>query len=132
MDGDKPKRQQLKRYPIGYFLIDIAEVRTNEGRLYIIVTLGRISKFGVKQFVDKPNRRTAWFFKEAVLEAVLYKIHTILTDSGFQFCEWQRNCKTPYFLPMWFDMVYFTNGTEHRLTQPNHSWTDKQLKRYQC
>jgi hypothetical protein len=29
MDGDKPKRQKFKRYPVGYFLFDIAEVRTN-------------------------------------------------------------------------------------------------------
>ncbi len=29
--GDKPKRQQFKRYPIGHFHIDIAEVRTEEG-----------------------------------------------------------------------------------------------------
>jgi hypothetical protein len=27
MEGDKPKRQKFKRYPIGYFHIDIAELR---------------------------------------------------------------------------------------------------------
>ena len=30
MDGDKPKRQKFKRYPIGFFHIDIAEVQTAE------------------------------------------------------------------------------------------------------
>jgi hypothetical protein len=34
INGDKPKRQKFKRYPIGYFHIDIAEVRTEEGKLY--------------------------------------------------------------------------------------------------
>jgi len=29
MEGDKPKRQKFKRYPIGYFHIDIAELRTS-------------------------------------------------------------------------------------------------------
>ena len=28
---NKPKRQKFKRYPIGYFHIDIAELRTAEG-----------------------------------------------------------------------------------------------------
>lgn len=34
--GDKPRRQPFKRYPIGYFHIDIAEVRTEEGKLYLL------------------------------------------------------------------------------------------------
>ena len=32
VDGDKPKRQRFKRYPIGFFQIDIAELRTAEGK----------------------------------------------------------------------------------------------------
>ena len=87
MDGDKPKRQKFKRYPIGYFHIDIAELRTNEGKLYLFVAIDRTSKFAVAKLVDKANRKTAWEFLEAVLEAVPYKIHTILTDNGIQFCE---------------------------------------------
>lgn len=31
--GDKPKRSKFKRYPIGYFHMDIAEVQTTGGRL---------------------------------------------------------------------------------------------------
>ena len=87
MESDKPKRQKFKRYPIGYFHIDIAELRTNEGKLYLFVAIDRTSKFAVAQLVDKANRKTAWEFLEAVLEAVPYKIHTILTDNGIQFCE---------------------------------------------
>ena len=33
--GNKPRRSKFKRYPIGYFHIDIAEVRTAEGKLYL-------------------------------------------------------------------------------------------------
>src|SRR5215210_5117188 len=36
-DGDKPRRSKFKRYPIGFFHIDIAEVRTEQGRLYLLV-----------------------------------------------------------------------------------------------
>src|SRR3954451_14280085 len=44
-EGDKPKRSRFKAYPIGYFHIDIAEVRTEEGRLYLLVAIDRTSKF---------------------------------------------------------------------------------------
>ncbi len=59
MDGDKPKPQKFKRYPIGYFHVDIAEVRTEEGKLYLFVAIDRTSKFAVAQLVEKANRKTA-------------------------------------------------------------------------
>src|SRR5262245_12828547 len=34
--GDKPARRPFKAYPIGYFHIDIAEVRTEEGKLHLL------------------------------------------------------------------------------------------------
>ncbi|TAZ06917.1 IS481 family transposase, partial (plasmid) [Rhizobium ruizarguesonis] len=33
VDGDKPAKKKFKSYPIGYFHIDIAEVRTEQGKL---------------------------------------------------------------------------------------------------
>ena len=33
IEGDKPKPQRFKRYPIGFFHMDIAEVHTAEGKL---------------------------------------------------------------------------------------------------
>src|SRR5258707_1650904 len=33
MAGDKVAKKPFKRYPIGYFHLDIAEVRTEEGKL---------------------------------------------------------------------------------------------------
>ena len=44
VEGDKP-RKAFKRYPIGYFHIDIAEVRTEEGKLYLFVAIDRTTKF---------------------------------------------------------------------------------------
>jgi hypothetical protein len=32
IEGDTPQKKQFKPYPIGYFHIDIAEVRTEEGK----------------------------------------------------------------------------------------------------
>ena len=36
VDGDKPNKKKFKRYPIGYFHIDIAEVQTAEGKLHLL------------------------------------------------------------------------------------------------
>jgi hypothetical protein len=57
MEGDKPKRQKFKRYPIGYFHIDIAELRTNEGKIYLFVAIDRIRKFAMAQLVDNQTAR---------------------------------------------------------------------------
>ena len=129
MDGDKPKRQKFRRYPIGYFHIDIAEVQTAEGKLYLFVAIDRTSKFAVAQLVEKADRRTAWEFLETVLELVPYRIHTILTDNGIQFAEQPRNRNKPFSRPMRFDMICEGNGIEHRLTKPNHPWTNGQVER---
>ena len=129
VEGDKPKRQKFKRYPIGFFHIDIAEVRTEEGKLYLFVAIDRTSKFAVAQLVEKANRKTAWEFLERLLEAVPYKIHTILTDNGIQFAEQPRNRNKPYSRPIRFGLICATNGIEHRLTKPNHPWTNGQVER---
>jgi transposase InsO family protein len=129
MDGDKPKRQRFKRYPIGFFHIDIAELRTAEGKLYLFVAIDRTSKFAVAQLVEKADRKTAWEFLELLLDAVPYRIHTILTDNGIQFAEQPRNRNTIISRPMRFDMICDANGIEHRLTKPNHPWTNGQVER---
>ena len=70
IEGDKLKRQRFKRYPIGFFHVDIAEVQTAEGKLYLFVDIDRTSKFAVTQLDEKADRRTAWEFLEYLLKAV--------------------------------------------------------------
>src|ERR1700704_151172 len=43
VDGDKPARKKFKTYPIGFFHIDLAEVQTAEGKLYLFVAIDRTS-----------------------------------------------------------------------------------------
>lgn len=38
------KKKKFKQYAIGYFHIDTAEVRTEEGKLYLFVAIDRTSK----------------------------------------------------------------------------------------
>ena len=78
--------------------------------------------------VEKANRKTAWAFLEYLLDAVPYKIHTILTDNGIQFAEQPRNRDSITFRKMRFDLICEANGIENRLTKPNHPWTNGQVE----
>ena len=45
VEGTSRRKKKFKAYPIGYFHIDIAEVQTAEGKLYLFVAIDRTSKF---------------------------------------------------------------------------------------
>jgi hypothetical protein len=81
VEGDKPDKRKFKTYPIGYFHVDIAEVRTEEGRLYLFVAIDRTSKFAFVELHEKATMRGATDFLQALIKAVPYKIHTVLTDN---------------------------------------------------
>ncbi len=129
--GDKPAKKKFKRYPIGYFHIDIAEVRTAEGKLYLFVAIDRTSKFAFVQLVERANTKTASAFLDALVEAVPYRIHTVLTDNGIQFADLPKNRKGPTAMLRGhpFDRVCQRHQIEHRLTKPNHPWTNGQVER---
>ena len=94
-EGDKPIKKEFKKYPIGYFHIDIAEVRTEEGKLYLFVAIDRTSKFAYVELHDKSDRQISTAFLHNLIKAVPYKIHTILTDNGIQFCHPPRYRNNP-------------------------------------
>src|SRR3974377_870930 len=56
VEGDIPAKKAFKKYPIGYFHIDIAEVRTEEGKLHLFVAVDRTSKFAFAQLHEKATR----------------------------------------------------------------------------
>ena len=125
---EKPEKEKrkFKTYPIGYFHVDIAEVQTEEGRLYLFVAIDRTSKFAYAELHGEATRVTAKNFLEHIIAAVPYKIHTILTDNGIQFAN--RKIDTMAFMTP-FDRVCFSHGIEHRLTQVKHPWTNGQVER---
>jgi hypothetical protein len=85
LEGDKQAKKKFKVYPIGFFHMDIAEVRTGEGKLYLFVAIDRTSKFAVARLYEEATRPTACQFLQKLLEVVPYRIHTLLTDNGIQF-----------------------------------------------
>jgi len=130
-DGNKPGKRKFKAYPIGYFHIDIAEVRTAEGKLYLYVAIDRTSKFVFVQLVKKTGRTSASTFLEALIKAVPYKIHTVLTDNGIQFTFPPRYAGGPTakYVTHMFDMRCRENSIDHRLTKIKHPWTNGQVER---
>ena len=48
---------------------------------------------------------------------------------GIQFAEQPRNRNTIHSRKSRFDMICDPNKIEHRLTKPNHPWTNGQVER---
>ncbi len=121
-DGDKPARKTFKPYPIGFFHLDLAELRTGKGKLYLFIAIDRTSKFAFTQLIERANTDTAVAFLKALLAAVPYRIHTILTDNGIQFADLPKNREgvTARLRRHPFDRTCEAHAIEHRLTKPNH------------
>jgi transposase-like protein len=126
VEGDKPAKKKFKSYPIGYFHIDIAEVQTAEGKLYLFVAIDRTSKFAYVELQEKAGKMAAAQFLRNLVEAVPYKIHTVLTDNGIQFTNRPRDIHDFGHI---FDRVCDENRIEHRLTKVKHPWTNGQVER---
>jgi transposase InsO family protein len=139
-DGDKPAKKRFKVYPIGYFHIDIAEVRTAEGKLYLFVAIDRTSKFAFTQLYGKATARVAADFLRALIQAVPYTVHTVLTDNGIHFTDPSRQSwnaaeikemilNNERFRAHSFVLACAQNDIDHRLTKPKHPWTNGQVER---
>jgi IS30 family transposase len=115
--GDKRAKKRFKRYSIGYFHIDLAEVRTAEGKLNLFVAIDRTSKFVHPRLEKKAGKMDAAQFLRDLLQALPYRIHTVLTDNGIQFTNRALDARAFAHI---FDCVCSENGIEHRLTKVRH------------
>jgi Integrase core domain len=69
-------KKKFKSYPIGYFHIDLTEVRTKEGKLFLFVAIDRTSKFAFACLVKQATRRAAANFLNELIKAIPCRIHT--------------------------------------------------------
>ena len=115
-----------KTYPIGFFHIDIAEVATAEGKHALFVAMDRTSKLVFVRLYSRATRAHAVDFLKQRIQAVPYRIHTILTDNGIQFTNLPHQTRA---FPHLFDRTCAAHGIQHRLTKPNHPWTNGQVER---
>jgi transposase InsO family protein len=139
-EGDKPAKKRFKPYPIGYFHIDIAEVRTEQGKLYLFVAIDRTSKFAFAELHEKATRRIAGDFLRHLIAAVPYRVHTVLTDNGTHFTTpgntasgapliKEAIARGELFRAHAFELACAPNDVDHRLTKPRHPWTNGQVER---
>jgi transposase InsO family protein len=126
VEGDTPARQKFKRYPIGYFHIDIAEVQTAEGKLYLFVAIDRTSKLAYVELHPRATKLIAAQFLRQLITAVPYAIHTVLTDNGIQFKNREQDRTAMEHI---FGRTCRGNGIEHRSTKVKHPWTNGQVER---
>jgi transposase InsO family protein len=134
-----PARRQFRGYPLGYVHIDLAEVWTEQGKLYLFVAIDRVSKFAFAELHEQATRRVAADFLRRLVERVPYRIHTVLTDNGFQFTPpeggWgigeiqELLARGQSFRAHAFDLACAQLDIEHRLTKFNHPWTNGQVER---
>ena len=118
--------KKFKPYPMGYFPIDIAEVRTSEGKLYLYVAIDRTSKLAYAELHNSPTKRIAAEFLRNLIKAVPYKRHKILTDNGIPFTNHDRHKNA--FIPI-FKRVCNEHPIEHRKTKIKHPWTNEPIER---
>lgn len=127
VEGDKPKRQQFKQYTIGFIHIDIAEVQTVERKLYLFLGIDRTSKFAVTQLVERRIARP-----RGNSSNICSKPSPIAsTPSSPITASSSRSSPAighSIFKADAFGMICEANGIEHRLTKPNHPWTNRQVE----
>ncbi len=86
------------------------------------------------------TRRAAADFLRRLAVAVPYRIHTVLTDNGTHFTEptgdgWKpadirrMRAAGELFRCHSFELACADLDIEHRLTKPNHPWTNGQVER---
>jgi len=140
VEGDKPKRSKIRSYPIGFFHIDLAEVRTEQDKLYMFVAVDRTSKFAFVELHENARTATSRDFLLRLIEAVPYKIHTVLTDNGSQFTTpgdggsavpliKEAIANGERFWAHAFEYACARNDIDHRTTKPKHPWTNGQVER---
>jgi len=124
--NNKPNRKQFKTYPIGYFHIDIAQLQTSQGKLYMFAVIDRTSKLALVELVSSATKMQAAAFLNKLIKTVPYKIHTILTDNGIQFTNRKRDSYASAHI---FTRTCHEKNTEHHRAQINHPWTNGQVER---
>jgi transposase InsO family protein len=116
-------RNRFKSYPIGFFHIDICEVRCAEGKLFLYVAIDRTSKLVHAELHTQATRSVATQMLSNLLQ-IAYRIHIVLTDNGIQFTHTPGTSTSSVHA---FDRVCRAHGIEHRLTQPNHPLGDPMI-----
>jgi Integrase core domain len=117
MAGEQPAKKRFQSYPIGSCHLDIAAVRTEAGKLCLVVAIDRAAKFAYAALHGEANNMVAAQFLRNFMATVPDMIHPVLTDHGIQCANRTRDISA---LQQIFDRVCHEHGIDHRLTTTHH------------
>lgn len=112
-------------------------MRTAEGKLYLFVAIGRTSKFAFARLVRRANRRAA----ARLSSRACPRSPTRLTPSSPTTAPTSPNSRSAakdiilarqrgeLFRAHSFELACTDYSIDHRLTKPNHPWTNGQVER---
>jgi transposase InsO family protein len=131
-DLSQEEKKQFKSYPIGYVHVDITEINfAKEEKYYLFVGICRVSKYAYAQLYTRQTIENSLDFLDNLVEALPFRIHTILTDNGSQFINVMRS-KKEGSLPK--RHCFYTKckeyGIRHRHTKPYTPKTNGQVERF--
>ena len=128
---DEPRiKKKFKDYPIGYFHIDITEIKLEKKKFYLFVAIDRTSKYAHMELFERMTIQNSCLFLNHLIKDCPYRINKILTDNGAQFTYTllaehlrPKNDKVHDF-----DLICQKHNIEHRLTKFRHPWTNGQVE----
>ena len=136
LEKPKKKTKQFKKYEPGYVHIDISQVYTEEGKLYLFVGIDRTTKYCFAKLYKDQTGKTATNFLKELIEKMPYKMDIILTDNGKQFVytsssydKLNINNESDDKKKSSFTELCISNKIEHRQTLAYHPWTNGQVER---
>jgi transposase InsO family protein len=126
------KRGRFAETKVGYVHLDVCELRSAEGKVCMFLAIDRVSKFAYVELHDRAKMLNATAFLQNVIQAFPYRIHTVLTDNGMAFADLPKNrtgVTRTWLGPPMFDRLCREHGITHKLTRPDHPWTNGQAER---
>jgi len=136
---DKKSRKggkEFKKYVPGYIHVDISQLYTEKGKLYLFVGIDRTTKYCYAKLYKDQTSSTATIFLQELIKIMPYKMNIILTDNGKQFVyksssysKIHINVKDINGTQSPFTKLCNANEIEHRQTLSYHPWTNGQVER---
>ena len=123
-DNPRTEKKTLQPYQLGFFHLDISQVYTQVGKLYLFVAIDRTTQYSVAQLYDNQTAATAVKFLKALSASLPYPMHTVWTDNGPQFTAYRRD-KFQHV----FTQACKEEAIKHKLTQVGHPGTNGQVER---